>query len=68
MKDIDDRHDLTHMSEVEYKEEMRHIEQLASCPCTNCAERCWDGVSLNACEAYRRWWYRNGGLEYGDDD
>lgn len=68
MRDIDDQHDLSHMSKDEYEEKMRHIKQLSSCPCTHCTDRCWDGVSLSECKAYRRWWYRNSGLKYDDDE
>ena len=56
MTDIDREHDLSHLSDADYKDAIRRIEQLASCPCTECVERCWTTDDIRECERYRRWW------------
>lgn len=56
MIDIDREHDLSHLSDAEYRTAIRRIEQLASCPCTECIERCWTTDDIRECKRYRRWW------------
>lgn len=56
MADIDREHDLSHLSDADYKDAIRRIERLASCPCTECVERCWTTASIQDCKQYRDWW------------
>lgn len=60
----DDGIDISNMTADEYKEHMRRIEQLTSCPCTNCTDRCWDTGMITECKPYRRWWRQNNGVRY----
>ena len=62
MDDIDREHDLSHMTREEYLEEIRHIQQLATCPCTECESRCWSTDEITDCELYRRWWDKQNGI------
>lgn len=62
MDDIDRDHDLSHMTRAEYLEEIRHIQQLATCPCTECESRCWSTDEITDCELYRRWWDKQNGI------
>ena len=62
MTDIDQEHDLSHMTRAQYLEEIRHIQQLATCPCTECESRCWSTDEITDCELYRRWWDKQNGI------
>lgn len=62
MDDIDREHDLSHLSDAEYRDAIRRIEQLASCPCTTCEARCWDTIQFGNYEPYRKWWRREHGV------
>lgn len=60
--DIDREHDLSHMSRAEYLEEIRHIQQLATCQCTECESRCWSTDEITDCDLYRRWRDKQNGI------
>lgn len=61
--DIDEKHDLTHITEEEYLEKIRHAEQLSSCPCTECTARCWSTNEFEDCQPYRDWWNLQNGVK-----
>lgn len=47
--------DISHMTPSEYKDHMRRLEQLTSCPCTHCTAVC-DRMDIIAdCEPYQSW-------------
>lgn len=62
MDGIDRDHDLSHMTRAQYLEEIRHIQQLATCPCTECESRCWSTDEITDCNLYRRWWDKQHGI------
>lgn len=51
--------DISHMSKSEYRDHMRRLEELATCPCVNCTKVCDRASTIAECDAYHEWWERN---------
>ena len=51
--------DISHMSSAEYKNHMRRLEQLTTCPCVNCVKICDRWSTVQQCEPYQAWLQRN---------
>lgn len=51
--------DVSHMSKAEYRDHMRRLEELTTCPCMKCTKVCDRASTIAECDAYHEWWERN---------
>ena len=47
--------DVSHMTDKEYRQYMRRLEQLSTCPCMTCQAECNRWINVDSCASYQRW-------------
>lgn len=58
----DDVINVSNLTDEELKQQMRRLDQLSSCPCSNCESRCWATGEITECRKYKKWYDRQHGI------
>jgi hypothetical protein len=50
--------DVSWMDEIEYRQYMRHLSDISTCPCVSCNAVCDRPQKIAECDAYQLWYER----------